>query len=86
MPALNIIATHELVRNSGCSSSLPSRSLPKRESPRKAAKSRKLSVESTNSQPKFSITQLRTESAVLPRPSVSSTPQRTNATTTAAVG
>ena len=34
MPALNIIATHEAVRNSGFSSSAPSRTLPWRLSPR----------------------------------------------------
>ena len=83
MPALNIMATHEVFLNSGCSPSWPSRIFPKRETPMKIAKPRK---PSRNSQPNLSINQLSTESAVLASPSVSSTPQRTNAATTAAAG
>jgi hypothetical protein len=74
------------VRNSGFSSSSPSRIFPKRLRPRKTASTRKPSVDRTNIQPKFSITQPSAESAALPRLELSSTPHSTNATQRPAAG
>jgi hypothetical protein len=55
---------HEAVRNSGRSSSCPSRILPKRLTARKSAKSRKPAEETTNPQPKSLMTVSRTTLAV----------------------
>ena len=79
MPALNIIATHDIVRNSGRSSSRPSRTRPKRLNASTPANTRNAAVESTNSQPNVEMIQLRTSSATTPTPSVSSTPHNTKA-------
>ena len=84
IPALNIIATQDTVRNSGRSSSVPSRIRPKRLKARTIANTRKTAVASTNTQPKVAITQLSTSSATVPRDSVSRTPHRTNAAEIAA--
>ena len=86
MPALNIMATHEAFLNSGCSPSWPSRIFPKRETPMKMAKHQEAERAEHEQPAELSITQLSTESAVLASPSVSSTPQRTNAATTPAAG
>jgi hypothetical protein len=79
IPALNIIAIQDAVRNSGLSSSLPSLIRPKRLKARMRAKARNAAVERTNTQPNVAITQLSTSSATVPTPYVSSTPQSTNA-------
>ena len=52
MPTLNIMHTHETVRNSGSSSSAPSLILPKRLTARNPAKTRKNAVETTKPHPK----------------------------------
>src|SRR4051812_5035481 len=80
IPALNIIAIHELVRNSGRSSSWPRRMCPKREHARNATRIRKAAVESTNSQPRFFRTQSSTFPTTLASSSWNSTPTSTNAT------
>ena len=56
MPALNIIATHETVRNSGSSSSRPSGMSPKRLSASQITKTTNALEVSTKSQPVLSIT------------------------------
>ncbi|MNN49955.1 hypothetical protein D3C81_1645170 [compost metagenome] len=55
MPTLNIIAIHDDVLNSGCSSSWPSLIRPKRLKARNSAKPRKNAVESTKLQPNQSM-------------------------------
>ncbi|MBB2673884.1 UNVERIFIED_ORG: hypothetical protein GGE44_003453 [Rhizobium esperanzae] len=55
MPTLNIMQTHEAVRNSGTSSSAPSLILPKRLIARNPAKIRKNAVETTKPHPKSPI-------------------------------
>src|SRR3954468_22963087 len=80
IPALNIIAIHELVRNSGRSSSWPRRRCPKREQARNATRIKKAAVDSTNSQPRFFRTQSSTFPTTLASSSWNSTPTSTNAT------
>ena len=79
IPALNIIAIHDTVRNSGRSSSRPSRTLPKRLKASTNANTRKPAVPITNTQPKVEMIQVSTSSATAPTPSASITPHRTNA-------
>src|SRR4051794_3445862 len=80
MPALNIIAIHELVLNSGRSSSAPSRSRPYRDTARKPTRIRNPAVDSTNNQPRSFSTQLSTSPTTLASSSWNSTPTSTNAT------
>src|SRR5918998_4494178 len=79
MPALNIIATHETVLNSGCSSWAPSLILPNRLKARYSAKVRKPKVESMNIQPKFGTRKLHnTASETAARLLVKNIPHATN--------
>src|ERR687893_186122 len=79
MPALNIIATHETVLNSGCSSWAPSRILPNRLKARYSAKDRKPKVESMNIQPKLGTRKLhKTASKTAARLLVKKIPHATN--------
>ena len=58
MPAENIIATHETVRNSGSSSSRPSGMLPYLPSASQSTKTTKALAVVTNSQPALVIVQV----------------------------
>src|SRR3954452_3714527 len=79
IPALNIIAIHELVRNSGRSSSWPRRRCPKREQARNATRIKKAAVDNTNNQPRFFRTQSSTSPTTLASSSWNSTPTASGA-------
>src|SRR5918999_5579771 len=79
IPALNIMATHDTVRNSGCSSCPPSRILPYRLKARYIEKARKPNDDSMNTQPKLGTRKLHsTASKTAARLSVKRMPHRTN--------
>ena len=75
MPALNIIAIQEMVRNSGSSSSRPSGMLPKRLSASHSTKTTKALEVSTKSQPVLRIVQASDVPDTLARESVLTNPQ-----------
>src|SRR5918997_520482 len=77
MPALNIIAIHEMVRNSGRSSSRPSGMRPYLPAASQMTKTTNVDASSTNSQPRLPVTQLRTEPLTVPRPVGVAKPQAT---------
>jgi hypothetical protein len=79
IPALNIIATHDTVLNSGCSSCPPSRTLPYRLNARYIEKARKPNDDSMNTHPKLGTRKLHsTASKTAARLSVKRMPHRTN--------
>src|SRR5919107_1074164 len=79
MPALNIIATHETVLNSGFSSWAPSLIFPYRLKARYSEKDRKPKVESMNIQPKLGTRKLhKTASKTAARLLVKNIPHATN--------
>src|SRR5215210_6286471 len=79
IPALNIIATHETVLNSGCSSWPPNRIFPYRLKARYSEKDKKPKVESMNIQPKLGTRKLhKTASKTAVRLSVKRIPHATN--------
>ena len=81
MPALNIMAIHEVVRNSGGSSSRPSGILPKRLNASQSANTTNALADSTNAQPPAVITPDSTAEDTALSVSVDSAPQRMNAMT-----
>ena len=84
MPAENIIATHETVRNSGSSPSPPSGMLPYLLAASQMTKTTKPDATSEKSQPVLWTTNSRPDGGAVLRLSVLSAPQRTNAMATAA--
>ncbi|GAA4328276.1 hypothetical protein GCM10023178_41090 [Actinomadura luteofluorescens] len=78
IPALNIIATHETVRNSGSSPSRPRGMRPYRLNASHSEKITKPVAARTNSQPRFVSSQSSIASAAELRPPVSAPPQITN--------
>ena len=85
MPALNIIAIQETVRNSGFSSSSPSGIWPKRLIASQSAKTTNAVAASTNNQPILVMTHFCAVLAAEARPSSSRTPQATKASAPIAV-
>ncbi|MCY1383205.1 hypothetical protein D9M69_713080 [compost metagenome] len=67
MPALNIMATQETVRNSGASPSRPSGILPYRLAASQSTKMTKKVEVRTKNQPKWTITQLWAAEELLAR-------------------
>ena len=84
MPALNIIAIHETVLNSGCSSSRPSRMRPKRLNASHSAKTTKPVAARMKPQPPPRMTPLSIALDAALRLSVPMTPQATKITASAA--
>src|SRR6478609_4526975 len=84
MPAENIIATHDDVRNSGASPSPPSGMLPYVLAASQMTKTTKPEATSEKSQPVLWTTKSRPAVAPVLRLSVSRAPHRTNAMATAA--
>jgi hypothetical protein len=84
IPALNIIATHETVRNSGCSPSRPSGILPYRLNASHSANTTKPLAASTNAQPPTFMIPASTAEATALNVSVDSAPHTMNATTSTA--
>src|SRR5919112_6623461 len=84
MPALNIIATQETVRNSGRSSSRPSGIRPYLPAARQSTKTTNAEASSTNSQPRLVSTHSRAVALADPRPSGVAKPQATKARATTA--
>src|SRR6478735_10343151 len=84
MPAENIIATHDDVRNSGASPSPPSGMLPYLLAASQMTKTTKPEATSEKSQPVLCTTKSRPAEALVLRLSVLSAPQRTKAMATAA--
>src|SRR6478752_7233798 len=84
MPAENIIATHDDVRNSGASPSPPSGMLPYLLAASQMTKTTKPEATSEKSQPVLCTTKSRPADALVLRLSVLSAPQRTKAIATAA--
>ena len=80
IPALNSIASHAPVLNSGRSSSLPSRILPKRLKARKNKKTMNRVVAIKYTQPKDSVTIARAAVLKASRLPEKNTPQTTNRT------
>src|SRR5512144_64077 len=85
MPALNIIAIQETVRNSGSSSSLPSGMVPKRPAASQITKATNAEATVTNSQPMFVTVQDSASEDAEPRLRVSAKPQTRKPTARAAV-
>ena len=85
MPALNIIAIHEIVRNSGCSSSRPSGMLPNLPRASQMTKTTKALEVSTKSQPVFSIVHARPDAEASARLLVLVKPHTRKARLTTAV-
>ena len=85
IPALNIIATQDTVRNSGSSSSRPSGMLPNRPSAIHSTNRTKPEATNVNSQPAFVSTQPRASPDTVASPSVSTKPHVRNATAITAV-
>src|SRR5919107_203910 len=77
IPALNIIAIHEMVRNSGRSSSRPSGMRPYLPAASQMTKITNADANSTNSQPRLPVIQPRTELLTVPRPVGVTKPQAT---------
>src|SRR4028119_1317688 len=77
MPALNIIAIHEIVRNSGRSASRPSGIRPYLLAASQITKTTKADARSTNSHPRLPVIQPRTEPLTVPRPVGAAKPQTT---------
>src|SRR5690606_6497323 len=84
IPALNIIAIHETVRNSGCSPSRPSGIRPKRLNARYRMKATKPLADRTKNQPTLVMSQLSARAVKLPNDRVASAPQSTSAMMVAA--
>src|SRR6476660_9502747 len=84
MPAENIIATHDDVRNSGASPSPPSGMLPYLLAASQMTKTTKPEATSEKSQPVLCTTKSRPADALVLRLSVLSAPQRTKAIATGA--
>src|SRR5215213_5666827 len=79
IPALNIIATHETVLNSGCSSWPPSRIFPYRLNARYSENARKPKEDNMNTQPKLGTRKLhKTASKTAARLFVKRIPHTTN--------
>jgi hypothetical protein len=85
MPALNIIAIQDTVRNSGSSSSRPSGMAPNRLNASHSTKITNADDVTTNSQPVFSMVQVRAAPDTLLRDGVLRKPQTKNPTAMAAV-
>src|SRR5690349_20832047 len=85
MPALNIIAIHEMVRNSGSSSSRPSGMLPNRLTASQSTNNTKPDAVITNSQPVLFITQPSADLEAVASEDVLTPPQTRNPTASAAV-
>src|SRR3712207_188565 len=79
MPALNIIATQDTVRNSGSSSSRPSGMRPYRPAASQTTNTTKAEASSTNSQPRLVSTHSRAVPLAEPRPCGLAKPQATKA-------
>src|SRR5215218_2633028 len=79
MPALNIMAIHETVRNSGASSSRPRGIRPYLLAASHSTKTTKAEARVTNSQPRFSSIQTSAEPLAEPRPVGLRKPHATNA-------
>src|SRR3712207_5817613 len=79
MPALNIIATHETVRNSGSSSSRPSGIRPYLPAASQITRRTNAEASSTNSQPRLVSTHSRAVPLAEPRPCGLAKPQATKA-------
>src|SRR3954454_8204295 len=84
MPALNIIATQETVRNSGASSSRPSGIRPYLLAASHSTYSTKPEASVTNSQPRLASIQVSAVELALPRFVGAAKPQATKATATTA--
>src|SRR3954454_15833240 len=84
MPALNIIATQETVRNSGASSSRPSGIRPYLLAASHSTYSTKPEASVTNSQPRLASIQVSAVELALPRFVGAAKPQATNASATTA--
>src|SRR4051794_4157218 len=84
IPALNIIATQETVRNSGASPSRPSGIRPYRLAASHSTYSTKAEARTTNSQPRLVSIQVSALPLVLPRLVGARRPQATNARATTA--
>ncbi len=84
MPAENIIAIHETVRNSGSSSSVPSGMSPNRLTASQMTKATNPEARTTNIQPMFVTDHPRAESDAAESVSVLRNPQATKATAIAA--
>src|SRR3954447_10891664 len=84
MPAENIIATHDDVRNSGASPSPPSGMLPYLLAASQMTKTTKPEATSEKSQPVLCTTKSRPAEALVLRPSVPRAPHRTKAMATPA--
>ena len=84
MPALNIIAIQEMVRNSGRSSSRPSGIRPYLLAASQITYTTNADASSTNSQPRLPVTQPRTEPLTEPRPVGVAKPQATKPSAIAA--
>src|SRR4051794_33885497 len=85
MPALNIIATHEMVRNSGSSSSQPSGMLPNLPSASHSTNTTKPDAVSANSQPVLFMIQVRADPDALANVAVLTKPQTRNPSAMSAV-
>ncbi len=83
MPALNIIAIHARLPNSGSASSLPSRIRPNRLKAMRKHSTRKTSAATTNSQPKLPSTQFSAVSVTDSKFFLPSAAQATTASTAA---
>src|SRR5918997_6008603 len=77
MPALNIIAIHEMVRNSGRSWSRPSGIRPYLPAASQITNTTNADASSTNSQPRLPVIQPRREPLTVPRPVGVTKPQTT---------
>src|SRR5919107_3838562 len=77
MPALNIIAIHEMVRNSGRSWSRPSGIRPYLPAASQITKTTNADANSTNSQPRLPVTQPSIDPLAVPRPVGVTKPQAT---------
>ena len=84
MPAANIIAIHEMVRNSGSSSLRPSLMGPKWLSAMTMTKATKIVLKSTKDQPSLSSTKPRVASATVENDSEPMVPHSTTASATTA--
>src|SRR3712207_3161160 len=84
IPALNIIAIHEMARNSGLSSSRPSGIRPYFPAASQITNTTNAEASSTNIQPRLPVIQPRTEPRTVPRPVGVAKPQATKPSAMAA--
>lgn len=86
MPAANIIATHDVLENSGCSFAAPSRIEPNFEAAITTTNTTNTVENKTNAHPRFSSTQLNMAEAAFSKLSGAPSPQVTTAITSAIAG